>query len=448
VGVTVSVRRGRSATRVARASGTTNVTGAWSVTLKHPVGDDRDEIDVTYSGAGAPTPSSQVILTGNGDDPLDEAGWTGWTWLDQGFALTNHDASIGGGPSISIGPCFQTGVETYTIGGVVGLESPTDFCGTSTGVADTPLGAPVTRGQAVTYSTNDNRAFQPPDATVPNGAGGLVNLTVPVGEPDSVGAIDNGLFTTTGFPTCTADLGAQLVTCSGLVPHARYTLKERLVGAWMRAYVKANGEGVVTTSDLVPLPDDKIVLSNSASRTLTTLHLARLQVHIVGNARTVRSGTCSPFEYWGGPLTVPPTSLAAGEPTSVAGGSALTGHICPASGRANGLPTRLIAQTDELSGGETVTEVGRITRTSPLDGETVYGAFTAMARTSGGQDLVSLRITQAGSHKRVAGVGNVDTIRGVTIGPLAPGNYTATWTVTNPNDDTRVVTTRFIEGQR
>ena len=81
-----------------------------------------------------------------------------------------------------------------------GLESPTDFCGTSSGVADTPLAAKVTAGEKVTYSTNDNRAFQPPDAAAPNGAGGLVDMTVPVGEPDSVGAIDNGLVRVHRFP--------------------------------------------------------------------------------------------------------------------------------------------------------------------------------------------------------------------------------------------------------
>ena len=59
--------------------------GSWSVTFgSHVVGDDRDEIDVDYSGAGAPTPNHQVILTGNGGNPFTESGWTGWTALDNG----------------------------------------------------------------------------------------------------------------------------------------------------------------------------------------------------------------------------------------------------------------------------------------------------------------------------------------------------------------------------
>ena len=440
VGVEVTLLRGSGGTQVAQASGTTNASGAWSVTLAHPVGDDRDEIDVDYSGTGAPTPSHQVILTGNGDDPVDEAGWTGWTWLDQGFALTNNDPATGN-PSLSIGPCFQTGVESYTIAGMPGPESPTDFCGTASDVADTPLASPVTGSQTVTYSTNDNRAFQPPDAAVPNGGGGLVNMTVPMGEPDSVGAIGNGLFATTGFPTCTADLGAQQVTCTGLVPGANYTLTD---GALTSAET-ADDTGAIS----VPLAikgGDTIALTNSAaSRTLTTLHVADLRVHIVGDSGTVDVGTCSPLQYWGGPLTTPPTSGAAGEPTDVAGGSALTGDLCPASGQADGLPTSDIAQTDELSGGQTVTEVADVADTSPLEGETMYGTFTALAEASDGSSPISLIIATTGTGQVVAQKKNVDTAAGATVKGLQPGTYNALWTVTNPNGDSRSVATRFIE---
>jgi hypothetical protein len=444
VGVTVTLLRGHSSLEAAHASDTTDSSGAWSVKLAHPVGDDRDEIDVDYSGAGAPTPHHQVILTGNGDDPLDESGWTGWTWLDQGFALTNSDPATDG-PSLSIGPCFQTGVENYTVAGVAGLESPTDFCGTASDVADTPLSSPVTGDEAVTYSTNDNRAFQPPDAATPNGAGGLVDMTVPVGEPDSVGAYYNGLFGTTGFPTCTADLGAGTVTCSGLVPGAEYQLRD---GSWVTGRI-ADGTGTVEAplKILRSKRGDTIALSNSAPRTLTTLHVADLQVHIVGNGRQVRSGKCSPFEYWGGPLTVPPTSAAAGEPTSVAGGSALTGRVCPASGSAGGLPTGNIAQTDDRSGGETVTEIGEVKSTSPLNGETIHGSFTARVRATDGKPWVHLTI-ERGRKIVWARSTNADTKKGVRVTGLVSGSYTAVWTVTNANGDTRVVTTRFIEERR
>src|SRR5207253_10486008 len=87
---------------VARASTTTAGDGSWRVSLApHAVGDDRDEIDVDYSGAGAPQPSHQVILTGNGGNPFNEAGWTGWTALDDGSAV--------GSSSLALAPCFQSG---------------------------------------------------------------------------------------------------------------------------------------------------------------------------------------------------------------------------------------------------------------------------------------------------------------------------------------------------
>ena len=73
-----------------------------------------------------------MILTGNGGNPFTESGWTGWTDLDNGYALTNsdprHDAtrrSRSGrasrpGPRASAGP-------VGTVGGI----TPTDFCSTS-----------------------------------------------------------------------------------------------------------------------------------------------------------------------------------------------------------------------------------------------------------------------------------------------------------------------------
>src|SRR6202040_1058631 len=96
---------------------------------------------------------------------------------------------------------------------------------------------------------------------------------------------------------------------------------------------------------------DRVALSNGA-RTLTTLHVARLKAHILGSSRTLSGGSCSPGDLWRGPLSNAPTNAFAGEPSALFGGSALTGVVCPASGRATGLPAGQIAQTDDLSGGE------------------------------------------------------------------------------------------------
>ena len=90
-----------------------------------------------------------------------------------------------------------------------------------------------------------------------------------------------------------------------------------------------------------------------------------------------------------------------------------------------------------------MTEIAKIAHTSPLNGETMRGSFTARARASRGRPTISLRIEQG--RKVFAKLANVDTKKGVKIKPLAPGSYTAVWTVTNRNGDTRTVTTRFIE---
>jgi hypothetical protein len=125
------------------------------------------------------------------------------------------------------------------------------------------------------------------------------------------------------------------------------------------------------------------------------------------------------------------------------------------SGHAFGLPSSDIIQTDELSGGQTETEIPDLEDTSPMEGETMYGRFTALAETgftlSGNQGFptdaftrVALRISTPRGRK-VLKFRNVDTARGVAVPALVPGNYIATWKLIDVNGDTRVIQTRFIE---
>jgi hypothetical protein len=448
ISVTVTLQRADASgapVTVASGSSTTAADGSWSVSLgPRAVGDDRDVIEVRYSGAGAPAP--EQILTGNGGNPFTESGWTGWIAMDNGSLLTNtQDVQGFTPPTITLEPCFQTGVESYSVGGVAGSESPTDFCNTMTDAATAPLKAPVTPGQAVTWSSADDRAFTPLSDPNPNLTGALVTLTVPAGEPDSASSFANPFLAVPqgGFPACAGDLEAETVACTGLVPGEAYTLKD---GA-RSAAGQADGTGTVS----VPLPvkgGNTVVLSNG-SRTLTTLHVAHLRVAIKGNAPVLSGGQCQPGEYYGPPVPAPPTSPSAG---TITGGISLTGEICPLSGHAAGLPASTVAQTDELSGGQTMTEVPLIVSTSPLNGENVSGPFTARARAGfRGPDntiianhaRIALRITRSG--QTVFSAPNVDTAGGLNVRGLQRGTYTAIWTLIDGNGDTRTMATQFFE---
>jgi hypothetical protein len=448
--VTVTLARASASgtpVTVASGSATTAGNGGWSVSLgTHAVGDDRDLITVDYSGAGAPAPSREQILTGNGGNPFTESGWTGWVAMDNGSLVTNTQTIQGfPPPTITLEPCFQTGVEAFSVGGVAGSESPTDFCNTASDAATAPLNAAVTPGQAVTWSSLDDRAFTPPGDPSPNLTGALVTLTVPAGEPDSVPSFFNPFLAIPqgGFPACTGDLEAKAVTCTGLVPGETYTLTDGTT----TASAKADATGTVS----VPLAikgGDTVALSNG-SRTLTTLHIAHLRVAIKGNQTVLSRGRCQPGEYYGPPVTTPPTSASAG---SIFGGVALTGEICPLNGNAAGLPASTIAQTDELSGGQTMTEVPLIVSTTPPRGGNVFGAFTARARAGfpgpnntiiPNNARIALQITRSG--KTVFSAPNADTKDGVHVSRLRRGTYTATWTLIDANRDTRTVVTQFIE---
>jgi hypothetical protein len=451
--VQVSLLRAASAgnaVAVVRGSAITQPDGSWQVWLwPHAPGDDRDEIDVDYSGPGAPQPSHQVILTGNGGNPFTEAGWMGWLAMDNGSAITGTST----GSSLMLAPCFQAGTLSYTFDGVGEPQSPNEVCNTETDIA-TVGSVPAGRADALSWTSSDNRAFDAPDSGSPNLFGGLVSLTVPIGEPGSVSSFTSPLpsFTPGGFPTCQADLELELVGCSGLVPGARYTLTDR----GHRTSARADGAGTAVVPMLVRRRDS-VRLSNG-SRTLTTLHVANLRVKIVGEESFLAGGSCQAGEYYGPPLSAIPTSAGAGLPSPLTtGGVALTGQTCPRSGHAAGLPATNIVQTDELSGGVTETEVPDIEDTSPIEGETVYGRFTALAESGltlpGNQVLatdlvtrISLQIVTAHGAK-VLRIRNVDTPRGVPVPALRPGNYYAIWTLTDLNGDTRIAATRFIEAR-
>jgi hypothetical protein len=405
----------------------------------HAVGDDRDELLIEYGVQG---PLPELIDTGNGGNPFTEAGYTGWFDLDNGYAVS----SSGHGGTVALGPCSQTGVLSLAVGATL-TQPPAQRCSTEGDVAVVTTRA-LGPGTVLHLSSEDNRALNPVDF---NGA--LVTLTVTLGEPGAVSALSNSqlALAPTGFPLCTAYLRIHTVRCSGLVAGRSYSLTRRRGHARVRA--RANGAGVLSVTRLsgrIGLTGgDVLVLANGAGRTLSTLHVAHLRVAISGQQTDISAGVCQPGDYYGPTPTTPPSSAAVGAP-----GYGGTGTVCPADGRAGGLSTATIAQTDDFSGGQTELQVPNLQTTSPIADETLYGAFIASAQSGlpgpHGSIVatgvpVSLTITRAASRAVVFHAANVDTARGVAVSALTPGAYGARWVLADANGDTRTVQTRFFE---
>jgi hypothetical protein len=441
-GVPVVVGVARASTLVAVAVGVTRANGAWGpLTLRsaagtpHAVGDDRDEILVSY-GRGGPKPD--LIETGNGGNPFTESGWTGWFDLDHGYAVRPD--------SIALAPCSQTGVLGLDVGGSP-APAPIERCDTETdsSVVHTRT---LRAATPVTISSEDNRAV-----FIDNPNGALVRMTIPVGEPGSVSAQRNDQipFRPTGFPTCAANLRAQTVRCTGLVPRASYSVV-RGRGHAVRS-ARADRRGSIVLGDFPGAigikGGDVLALGRVHGRTVTTLRVAHLRIDVTGDETIAAGGTCQPGDYWGPPPGSPPASPAIGFP-----GAGGTGTVCPRSGKAAGLPIADIAQTDDFSGGQTRTEVPSFQGTSPTDGETLFGPFIALARTgvpgphgsvTPATTRVSLTIVRATGGSPVFRARDVGTARGVRVRPLSTGAYLARWVLTDANGDTRTIRTHFVQ---
>jgi hypothetical protein len=437
---------------VASAS-TTTASGSWTVSLSpYAVGDDRDEIVVDYMGTDAP--EDDVIMTGNGGDPFEDAGWTGWMGLDDASYATNH-GGIAQQPQLTVTPCFESGVLTFTGPTTITSQTLNDLCGTQTNTSTVDFSSSVAPSNAITLTSSDNRGYgDVNDSDDDNAAGALVSLTVPVGEADAVSSYVSPVgFEPSGLPSCAVDLELQTVTCTGLVAQESYTAAT--TGHNEAENADDSGTAVFTFPSGALVRGNSVTLSNG-SRTLTAVSIAHLRVDIAGQQSVLSGGTCQPGEYYGAPLGSVPTSSGPGEETAVGGGAALTGEICPIGGGAAGLPSTDIAQTDDASGGQTQTEVPDIEDTSPMEGETVYGSFIVLAESglpaqddtvfpTDSTSKVAVSIAPAGGGSAVFSNTDVDTANGANVTDLPTGTYEVTWKLTDANGDTRTVTTRFVE---
>ncbi len=466
VGVTVALyrkRRGSAtpqsplATKVVRASTTTGANGAWSLSLApFAVGDDRDLVTVTYSGVQL---SPDFITTGDGGNPFEEGGWTSWSDLDNGADFSNRSGDL-----VTLGPCFQTGVLTVDLGGTG--YSANDTCNTQTDTSTIATG-PISAGEAVTLSSVDNRAFTQPQPVGPsldpqgNETGALVKLTIKLGEPGAQSTFSSPLadvlplMRLTGFPSCTADLQFGAAACSGLVPGAKYSVTRARGAETLSGHADHTGTLVVGPfGGAPPLTGGDILTLSNGRRVLTTLHVAHLRAVIDGEQTVLGAGSrCQPGLYYGAPPSKPsPASSVAG--LTGQKGATLTGRICPLSGSAQGFSDAAIVQADDRSGGLTQTEVPEISTTSPIDGEIVYGRFTARAQATflGPHDgiipsgyPISLTITPANRAKPAIRLTDVNTASGTPITRLKPGTYDAIWTWYDFNGDSLTTSTSFID---
>ena len=444
------------AAKVVQASTTTGANGAWSLSLApFAVGDDRDLITVRYSGAPL---RPDFIATGSGGNPFSESGWTGWSDLDTGAEVSNRKGGF-----VTLGPCFQTGVLTLRVGGT--SYSPNDTCNTQTNTATIATGR-ISTGDAVTLTSVENRAFTQPQPIGPsldpqgNEMGALVSLTVKLGEPDSHSASTRPLadvlpmMTPTGFPSCTADLQFGAVVCSGLVPGATYRVTRARGADRLSGTADHTGRVVVGPfAGAPPLSGGDVLSLSNGRRVLTTLHVAHLAGTIGGAEILLGPGSrCQRGLYYGVPPSMPaPTSSLAG--LTGKGGVTLKGHICPGSGSATDLSDAAILQTDDRSGGLTETEVADISSTSPIDGETIYGRFTARAQAgflgSFGEVIpsaypISLTVLRANRLKPVLTINNVNTASGKLVKSLKPGTYHAIWIWRDFTGDARAIVTSFV----
>jgi hypothetical protein len=444
------------ATRVVQASATTSASGAWSLSLApFAVGDDRDLVTVAYSNGQTP----DYITTGSGGNPFNESGWTGWSDIANDTDVSNRD-----GGYVTLGPCFQTGVLTLDVGGTD--YAATDSCNTQTDTSTIATGT-ISAGETITLSSVDNRAFTQPSPVGPaldpqgNETGALVKLTLQLGEPGAQSTFSTPLADVlplrraTGAPNCTGDLQFGSVFCAGLVAGESYSVTRARGRDTLSA--RADNDGTLVVGPFrgaPPLTGGDVLTLSNGRRVLTTLHLAHLRAVIYGEQTVLGAGSrCQPGLYYGAP---PSTS---GESSTVAGltgqqGATLTGRVCPPSGSAEGFSASAIGETDDRSGGITETEVANISPTSPIDGETLYGRFTARAEASfvGPHDElipsgypISVAIFRANGSKPVLTIDDVNTASGRKVDHLKPGTYVAIWTWQDYTGDARQISTSFVE---
>lgn len=412
VGVTVSLLR--DGTVVASAPEvTTNSKGEWAATLPaHAPSDPLDVVDVDYSGLAAPVNGSYGDGSGTFSEP-----WI--SFFESGISITADGTTGEVVCTNGVVTCSSVSATVqYASGG-----SPVTFSGTTdpsnSEVDDISFSPAVTAADTVTITGQ----FSEPD-------GSTFDLTVP-GPLPGLGDVLGGQGAAP--PSCTADLVTLTATCNSLAPGSYILTQKRGANQVSQNSLTATADA---TSASVVLPSlqagDVLSLGLSGGRTLATLHVAAIKgqesetLGMFGATLDTTAGSC-PAGLW---LDADPTT----------GGLAL----CPANGE---LPAGLgLSVEDDLSGSTTTATPPTIENVSPLNGEDVFGshlvAFADLSQGAGATGSLAVTALNGGTQPTVTG--DPTATDGASISGLAAGErYEAAWTVTDTNEDSVTLHSRF-----
>ena len=412
-GVTVNVSLIRVGVTVDSAPAvTTDSSGAWTASFpSHALSDPSDEIQVSYSGAGAPSPATST--------------YSDVTQLE--FASVINAA----GTEITI-DCNDLGVDcgssvpvnvTYTNGQTATLTATLD----ADGNFEAAFSPAVTSLDTITFDP----AYAYSDGT---------NLEVDTqASLPGVGVLDQPGY---GAPTCVADLLDGQVGCSDLASDTSYTVVQTRGGTTVSGQTVTTGgprgstdPGYVFATFDLKAGDEVIVVAPASggepARALTSLHLAPVKVSVVEQDghldQASTSGTCPADEL-----------------------DPYADVVCSSDGTfSESVADDEPSFEDEFSGGATTVSVPIFNDESPADNEIVSPSFTAYADVVNYGDFehtstVALSLTPLSGGTAQVFSGDANSTAGVAVSGLDAGRYTATWTLTDANGDTASLTTWLV----
>jgi hypothetical protein len=419
VEVQVSLERDGSVIDTA-PSVTTNSSGVWTTTLPvhapmAPVNSLDDEVVVTYSGAGAPSPSSSRY------DISSSWGALGAVISTDGSTITVYCGDFSGcGASIPVSVHYSSG-------------STGSF--NATPVSGTGLYAPYEATLSPAVTAHDEVLYTPTEVYED---GTNLSLVLSAGLP-GVGGSSAPNYTGVRLPECFVDLADGSLSCEDLRIGASYEVQQSRKGSVIASQsLTATGSenvgsisGTFTGLEAGDTINVVVPAENSEpARTVSVVHIPPLRVDAVssvgGTTPTSVSGSCQPGELEEEALILCPSVGSFDDPQ----------------------PASFVSEfQDDLSGNYVDVSVSQFAGEYPANEATVPASFTATAEltNAGSPDTtssVSLTITPAAGSPQLLS-GNANSSEGIGVAGLAPGHYNALWKMTDVHGDTDSLTTGF-----